>query len=95
MKNLPALPPSPIIPPPDRVWLDATEVAKRIGVMSRHSVLRIVRNDPSFPRPVKLHGKHARWSERSVDAWLDLRVTKIDADNEQRIEQALKKMRHA
>jgi predicted DNA-binding transcriptional regulator AlpA len=42
----------------------------------------IVKNDPTFPKPVKVSdvGRTVIWIRAELDAWLELRKQKRDAD---------------
>ena len=50
--------------------LKPTEVAARLGV-TRGTVYKILRADPTFPRPIHITPKSPRWRPADVDAWVE------------------------
>ena len=55
--------------------LTRREVQGRLSV-SRTTIYRLIENDDSFPRPLKLGGSTLRWREEAVTAWIDSRAQK-------------------
>ena len=56
-------------PPAVSVLQTVDQVAARLG-LSRASIWRYTRADPSFPKPVKLSAGCARWHSSEIEAWL-------------------------
>jgi prophage regulatory protein len=54
--------------------LTVDQVAERLTV-SRPTVWRYRRTDPTFPRPIKLSAGCSRWRADAVDAWIAERET--------------------
>lgn len=50
--------------------LDAVCYAISLG---KSSLYDLMKNDPTFPRPVKI-GARSRWSEARVMAWIEAKV---------------------
>ena len=55
--------------------LTRREVQDRLSV-SRTTIYRLIENDASFPRPLKIGGSTLRWREEAVTAWIDSREVK-------------------
>ena len=55
--------------------LSLASVARKLDV-GNNTVLKMVKRDPSFPRPIRLlDGKDAiAWVEEEVDAWIKHRI---------------------
>lgn len=49
--------------------LKIKQVCKKIG-MSRATVYRLLKIDPSFPKPLKLAASAIGWLEADIEAWL-------------------------
>lgn len=45
-------------------------LAKRYGV-SRQTIWRLVKNDPRFPKPIRLTPGCTRWLLSEIEAWED------------------------
>jgi len=56
-------------PTPKIVCLNVDQVAAKLGSSDQFVWIK-VRNDPSFPRPLKTGPKSTRWLEHQVDAWV-------------------------
>lgn len=50
--------------------LDVKGVASKIG-LSRSQIYRILKSDPSFPKPIRLSPRRIGWRENEVDSWID------------------------
>lgn len=57
------------------IYFQDAEVAHRYGV-SRASIWRWVKSDPTFPKPVQLSAGCSRWRLSDLDAW---EATKVAA----------------
>lgn len=61
--------------PFDRRYLDADGCAAMMQVSTAHFRERIACK-PSFPKPRRPTGGHARWKAVEVEAWLDRQTTR-------------------
>lgn len=59
--------------PPEPVLLRAAAAAHRLGV-SRTTLWRLRRDDPDFPRPLRLTPRVVAWRVRDLDDWVALRA---------------------
>lgn len=50
-----------------------------LTALSRSAVYRLVREDPTFPRPVKLGARSVAWNFHSVQKWIADRIAQRDA----------------
>lgn len=57
----------------NQTFLSDRQVAERFGV-HRLTVWRWHRDDPTFPRAVKLSARCTRFSAAEVDAWVETRA---------------------
>lgn len=57
---------------PDPLLDDVQDVAALLGA-SPSTVRRLVRDDPSFPRPRQLGRRMTRWVRGDVEAWITSR----------------------
>ena len=55
------------------MWLSDLQVAARFGI-TRTTVWRWVKSDPSFPRPVSLSPGCTRWRLSEIEAWEQRKV---------------------
>lgn len=55
------------------------QVAARLTV-TPPTVWRYVRDDASFPRPLKLSAGCTRWRAEDVEAWLDARIRAVKSN---------------
>ena len=56
--------------PPPKQYLTATQLRARYGGVSHMWVVRRLRYDPTFPRPVKFGGSLIRlWALGEIEAW--------------------------
>ena len=53
-------------------WLSLAEVRRRLGA-GESTIYRLMRRDPTFPRPAKL-GTFNRWSAKELAAWMEARL---------------------
>jgi predicted DNA-binding transcriptional regulator AlpA len=51
----------------DKIWLTDTEVGTRFG-SNRQWVWTQARNNPQFPRPVKITPRWSRWCLQEIEA---------------------------
>ena len=51
----------------DKIWLTDTEVGARFG-STRQWVWTQARNNPQFPRPVKITPRWSRWCLQEIEA---------------------------
>lgn len=49
--------------------LTIEETGRRIG-LSKVSVYRLIKRDPSFPRPLKLSARCTRFASKALDRWI-------------------------
>lgn len=63
------------------VLLRAGAVARRLGV-SRTTLWRMRRDDPDFPRPVRLTARVIAWRVRDLDDWVDRRAADDDLNED-------------
>ncbi|RYI26771.1 MAG: AlpA family phage regulatory protein [Acetobacteraceae bacterium] len=66
---------------PDPVLDDVQGVAALLGA-SAATVYRILRTDPSFPRPRQLGRRLTRWARGAVEAWITSRPAAQTAGRE-------------
>ena len=52
----------------DKIWLTDTEVGTRFG-STRQWVWTQARNNPQFPRPVKITPRWSRWCLQEIEAF--------------------------
>ncbi|ECC3678853.1 AlpA family phage regulatory protein [Salmonella enterica subsp. enterica] len=50
------------------MFLNQIEVGRRIGV-GKNSIGYIVKNDPTFPKPVYLTPSRPQWLDTAIDTW--------------------------
>lgn len=50
------------------MFLNQIEVGRRIGV-GKNSIGYIVKNDPTFPKPVYLTPSRPHWLDTAIDDW--------------------------
>lgn len=50
------------------MFLNKIEIARRIGV-GKNNIAYIVKNDPTFPKPVYLTPSRPQWLDVAIDAW--------------------------
>jgi len=49
--------------------LATADVAEKLSV-HRTTVYRIAKDDPDFPRPIRIYGRTKGWREDEIDRWL-------------------------
>ncbi|QNM97116.1 helix-turn-helix transcriptional regulator [Chitinimonas koreensis] len=59
--------------------LRISEVCTRLGDISRVTLWRLVRDDPSFPKAIRLGRRIPAWFEHDIDAWLSGRAAQIQS----------------
>jgi prophage regulatory protein len=57
---------------PAQVYASDAQIAERCGV-TRDTIRNWHRNDPSFPRSIKISPGCTRWRIAEVDAWIESR----------------------
>ncbi|HEU5046535.1 MAG TPA: AlpA family phage regulatory protein [Rickettsiales bacterium] len=57
------------LPVTGQLFLSASQVAVRIG-LSRTTLWRLLKNDPTFPKPVRFGKQTRRWSLPEIEAYL-------------------------
>jgi prophage regulatory protein len=55
---------------PDPRLDDVRAVGALLGGASIATVYRLVRDDPTFPRPLQLGRRMTRWSRAEIEAWV-------------------------
>jgi|GEM_PF-2042219 len=55
-------------PQPGQVYLSTSQVALRLG-LSRTTIWRRLKDDPTFPQPLKFGPVTRRWGLASIEAW--------------------------
>ncbi|MGB5903598.1 MAG: hypothetical protein WBH00_12155 [Xanthobacteraceae bacterium] len=54
--------------------LGTAEVAALLGYKWIGTIYRLMKKDPSFPRPFRTHGGQLRWHQSKVEAYRDSHV---------------------
>ncbi|HQX52735.1 MAG TPA: AlpA family phage regulatory protein [Planctomycetaceae bacterium] len=49
--------------------LSEAEVIAIFGI-ARSTLFRLRRDDPTFPKPIKIGGKITRWTREKIEAWI-------------------------
>lgn len=70
--------------PPQKELLNARQVAARLGYANENTVYVRMKNDDTFPRPIKF-GRLSRWHVEDIDAWFSSQVDPTRAENAQRL----------
>ena len=50
--------------------------AQKILDMSKSGLEKLVANDPTFPKPIKIGAKAIGWIESEIEAWLAAQISK-------------------
>jgi prophage regulatory protein len=60
----------PKLPLPDSLIDDVKGVGALLGGASTATIYRLLRDDPTFPRPCQLGRRMTRWSRAEIEAWV-------------------------
>jgi prophage regulatory protein len=64
---------TPPVDPAQPLRLESLESTRKRIAVSRPTIYRLVRRDPTFPRPVKI-GSRTMFAVHEIDAWLQAQV---------------------